>query len=159
WALGLAHDTDLTWWAEIAQLAVEFGAQGVPVTAELHDAAGARIAHLPHVLAAVLAASGAGGGPLTASLRAGPLTAAPPAPGSRVELVRAMTEGNRAALLPALDTALGMLGAARGSLASTGSLGATIKAGHAGTQALATMRSADYTSVRIDLRAQDASEA
>lgn len=159
WALCLAHDTELTWWAEIAQLAVEFGAQVVPVTAELHDAAVARISHLPHVLAAVLAAIGAEGGPLTLSLAAGSFTDGTRVAGSRVELVRAMTEGNRAALLPALDTALGMLGAARGSLASTGSLGATIKAGHAGAQALATMRSADYTSVRIDSRAQDASEA
>jgi prephenate dehydrogenase len=52
--------------------------------------------------------------------------------GSRPDLVRAMCEGNRAGLLAALDEALGQLGAARGSLASTGSLGATIVAGHRG---------------------------
>jgi prephenate dehydrogenase len=49
---------------------------------------------------------------------------------SRPDLVRAMCEGNRNALLEAVDDALGRLGAARGSLASTGALAATLQAGH-----------------------------
>lgn len=159
WALCLAHGTELAWWAEIAHLALELGAQVVPVTPELHDAAVARISHLPHVLAAVLAAVGAEAGPLTLSLAAGSFTDGTRVAGTRVDLVRAMTEGNRAALLPALDAALGMLGAARGSLASTGSLAATIEAGHEGRRALAALRAAASTSVRIDLRAPDAAEA
>jgi len=129
------------------------------VTPELHDAAVARISHLPHVLAAVLAAVGAEAGPLTLSLAAGSFTDGTRVAGTRVDLVRAMTEGNRAALLPALDAALGMLGAARGSLASTGSLAATIEAGHEARRALAALRAAASTSVRIDLRAPDAAEA
>jgi len=159
WALCLEHSTELTWWAEVAQLALELGAEVVPVTPEQHDAAVARISHLPHVLAAVLASVGADGGPLTLSLAAGSFTDGTRVAGTRVELTRAMTEGNRAALLPALDAALGMLGAARGSLASTGSLGAPLSAGHAGAQALAKARDASHSSVRIDLRAPDAGEA
>ena len=52
--------------------------------------------------------------------------------GTRPELVLAMCEGNRDALLAAVDDALGRLGVMRGALASTGSLAATVKAGHAG---------------------------
>ena len=52
--------------------------------------------------------------------------------GTRPELVLAMCEGNRDALLAAVDDALGRLGVMRGALASTGGLAATVKAGHAG---------------------------
>lgn len=159
WAVCLEHETELTWWAEVAQLALELGAEVVPVTPEQHDAAIARVSHLPHLLAIVLASIGADGGPLTLSLAAGSFTDGTRVAGTRVELVRAMTEGNRAALLPALDAALGMLGAARGSLASTGSLGAPIAAGHAGAQALADVRDAQCSTVQIDLRANDAGDA
>jgi prephenate dehydrogenase len=43
-----------------------------------------------------------------------------------------MCEGNRDALLAAVDDALGRLGVMRGALASTGGLAATVKAGYAG---------------------------
>lgn len=159
WAVCLDDRTDLTWWTEVAQLALDLGADVVPVTPEQHDAAVARISALPHLLAAVLAAVGADGGPLTLSLAAGSFTDGTRVAGTRVELTSAMTEGNRAALLPALDSALGILGAARGSLASTGSLGKVLGAGHAGAQALAAARAAGHTTVRIDLRATDAADA
>lgn len=159
WAVCLEHDTDLDAWSEAARLAIDAGAEVVPVTAAQHDAAVARISHLPHLLAAVLAAIGADGGPLTLSLAAGSFTDGTRVAGTRPELVRAMTEGNRSALLPALDDALGKLGAARGALASTGSLGATIRSGHAGAQALQAARNAESTSVRIDLGAPEAAEA
>jgi prephenate dehydrogenase len=42
-----------------------------------------------------------------------------------------MCEGNRDALLAAVDDALGRLGAMRGALASTGGLAATVNAGFA----------------------------
>ena len=45
-----------------------------------------------------------------------------------------MCEGNRDALLAAVDDALGRLGAMRGALASTGGLAATVRAGYAGRQ-------------------------
>ena len=51
--------------------------------------------------------------------------------GTRPELVLAMCEGNRHALLAASTTRLGRLGAMRGALASTGGLAATVNAGYA----------------------------
>ncbi|HET8640523.1 MAG TPA: prephenate dehydrogenase dimerization domain-containing protein, partial [Pseudonocardiaceae bacterium] len=92
----------------------------------------ARISHLPHLLAAVLATVGADGGALATALAAGSFRDGTRVAATRPELVAAMCEGNRAALLPVLDDALGRLGAARGSLASTGSLSATLRAGHEG---------------------------
>lgn len=123
-------------WADVAALALAAGAHVVPAGAEEHDAAVGRVSHLPHLLAAVLASVGADGGPLALALAAGSFRDGTRVAGSRPELVRAMCEGNRSGLLTALDDALGRLGAARGSLASTGSVGATIDAGHRGRVAL-----------------------
>ncbi|MEU7480038.1 prephenate dehydrogenase [Lentzea sp. NPDC042327] len=121
---------------DVMRLALDLGAHVVPTTPEEHDEAVARISHLPHILAAVLAAVGAGGGPLALALAAGSFGDGTRVAGSRPELVRAMCEGNRDALLMAVDDALGRLGAARGSLASTGGLAKTIEAGHEGRKAL-----------------------
>ncbi|MCC5697007.1 hypothetical protein LH612_28015 [Klebsiella pneumoniae] len=60
-------------------------------------------------------------------------------------MVRAMTEGNRAALLDALDDALGRIGAARGSLASTGSLKSTIDSGYSARESYAAMAAGKRT--------------
>lgn len=133
-------------WADVAELAWACGSRVVPAGAEEHDAAVARISHLPHIMAAVLAAVAAsdvthpgrgfdvdlGGLPLT--LAAGSFTDGTRVMDTRPELVVAMCEGNRSALLAAVDDALGRLGAARGSLASTGGLAATVAAGHTGRQ-------------------------
>ncbi len=158
WVACVEEDTDLAAWAEVAGLALDLGAHVVPLPAASHDEAVARISHLPHLLAAVLAAVGAQGGPLAMSLAAGSYTDGTRVAGSRPELVRAMTEGNRDALLPVLDEALGKLGAARGSLASTGGLAATVNAGHEGAQALAQARAARLAGVRVSLTAPDARE-
>jgi prephenate dehydrogenase len=92
------------------------------------------------------------------TLAAGSYTDGTRVAGSRPELVRAMTEGNRESLLPVLDEALGRLGAARGSLASTGGLAATINAGHEGAQALAASREMERAGVRVSLTAADSRE-
>jgi prephenate dehydrogenase len=136
WVVSVDDGVDLRVWADVARLALEAGASVVPATADDHDAAVARISHLPHLLAATLAAVGAEGGPLARALAAGSFRDGTRVAGSRPELVTAMCEGNKVALLPVLDEALGRLGAARGSLASTGSLGVTIRAGHGGRRAL-----------------------
>lgn len=156
WAVCVEDDTDLADWAEVAGLAVDLGAQAVPVAAVEHDGAVARVSHLPHLLAAVLASVGGYGGPLAASLAAGSFRDGTRVAGSSPELVRAMTEGNRDALLPVVDEALGMLGAARGSLASTGGLAATVNAGHEGARSVAEHRAADRTEIRVRLDAPDA---
>jgi prephenate dehydrogenase len=130
WVVSSDEGTDPLVWAQVATLALDCGAHVVPAGAAEHDAAVARISHLPHVLAAVLASSGAGGGPLALALGAGSYSDGTRVAASQPELVRAMCEGNRDALLDAVDDALGRLGAARGSLASTGALEATLRAGH-----------------------------
>lgn len=138
WAVAIENDTAIPAWREAALLALDCGARVVPVSAAEHDAAVARVSHLPHLLAAVLAAVGADGGPLALALAGGSFRDGTRVAGSPPELVRAMTEGNRGALLNAVDDALGRLGAARGSLASTGSLKSTVDAGHDGRAALMT---------------------
>jgi prephenate dehydrogenase len=102
-------------------------------------------------MAAVLAATGAEGGPLALSLAAGSFADGTRVAGTRAELVLAMCEGNRAPLLDAVDDALGRLGAARGALASTGGLAATVRAGNAGRAELMALRSGAREEVRIDL--------
>ncbi|MPZ85216.1 MAG: prephenate dehydrogenase [Actinophytocola sp.] len=151
WVVVADEDTDLGPWREAAELALDCGAHVVPTTAGEHDAAVARVSHLPHVLAAVLAATGADGGPLALALAAGSFTDGTRVAGTRADLVLAMCEGNRPALLDAVDDALGRLGAARGALASTGGLAATIRAGNAGRAELMGLRSAERGEVRVDL--------
>lgn len=158
WVACVEEDTDLGIWAEVAQLALDLGAHVVPIPADSHDETVARVSHLPHLLAAVLASVGAQGGPLAMSLAAGSYTDATRVAGTRPELVRAMTEGNRHALLPVLDEALGRLGAMRGSLASTGGLAVTINAGHEGAQTLAATRDVHRAGVRVNLSAPNARE-
>lgn len=135
WVVAADEGLDLEVWADVANLALATGAAVVPAAVDEHDAAVARISHLPHIMAAVLANVGAAGGPLALALAAGSFRDGTRVARSRPELVTAMCEGNRVALLAAVDDALGRLGAARGSLASTGGLAATIGAGHQGRMA------------------------
>ncbi|MFD2418329.1 prephenate dehydrogenase [Amycolatopsis pigmentata] len=156
WVVCVEEDTDLVAWTEVARLALDIGAHVVPLPAAAHDEAAARISHLPHLLAAVLATVGAQGGPAALTLAAGSYTDGTRVAGTRPELVRAMTEGNREALLPVLDEALGRLGAMRGSLASTGGLAATITAGNEAAREFARFRAATPAGVRVKLSAPDA---
>lgn len=158
WVVATDEETSPEAWRAVVSLALDCGAQVVPTTAREHDAAVARISHLPHLLAAVLAATGAEGGSLALSLAAGSFTDGTRVMGTRPELVLAMCEGNRGPLLTAVDEALGRLGAARGSLASTGGLAATVRAGHEARQALDDLRAADSEEIPIDLTDPEAFE-
>jgi prephenate dehydrogenase len=159
WVVTVEDDTDHDVLLDVLALALGSGAHVVPTTADEHDEAVGRISHLPHVLAAVLAAVGADGGPLALALAAGSFGDGTRVAGSRPELVLAMCEGNRSALLGAVDDALGRLGAARGSLASTGGLAKTIEAGHAARRALDDQRVAPQSDVTIDLTSSGALDA
>lgn len=159
WVVTAEADTALPTWRIMAELALDCGAHVVPISSSRHDAAVARVSHLPHVLAAVLASTGADGGPLALALAAGSFTDGTRVAGSRPELVLAMCEGNRDELLAAVDEALGKLGAARGALASTGSLKATIQSGSAGRKALVAHREAPRAGATIDLAAPGALDA
>jgi prephenate dehydrogenase len=159
WVVSVDGGSDRAVWAEVVGLALDCGAHVVPATAAEHDAAAARVSHLPHLLAAVLAAVGAGGGPLALALGAGSFTDGTRVAASHPELVRAMCEGNRAALVAALDDALGRLGAARVELVSTGTVDSTVRAGHLARRAFDASRSgSDRGSVQVDLEAPDAME-
>nr|WP_042184929.1 prephenate dehydrogenase [Kibdelosporangium sp. MJ126-NF4]CEL16344.1 Arogenate dehydrogenase [Kibdelosporangium sp. MJ126-NF4]CTQ94268.1 Arogenate dehydrogenase (EC 1.3.1.43) [Kibdelosporangium sp. MJ126-NF4] len=159
WVLTVEDETDADAWRAVAELVLDCGAQIVPASAAGHDDAVARISHLPHLLAAVLASVGADGGNLSLALAAGSYSDGTRVAGTRPELVRAMCEGNRGPLLDAVDDALGRLGAARGALASTGSLKATVEAGHRGWQASQDHRDAPRRPGRIDLTAPGARDA
>ena len=134
WVVAADDGLDLDVWRDVAELAWACGARVVPAAADEHDLAVARVSHLPHLLAAVLAAVGAGrpGDDLPLALAASSFADGTRVAGTRPELVLAMCEGNRDALLAAVDDALGRLGVMRGALASTGGLAATVKAGYAG---------------------------
>ena len=141
WVVASDDGLDLDVWADVAELAWACGARVVPAATDEHDIAVARVSHLPHLLAAVLAAVGAASeDELPLALAASSFADGTRVAGTRPELVLAMCEGNRDALLGAVDDALGRLGAMRGALASTGGLAATVHAGHAGRQRWAAAR-------------------
>ncbi|MCX6467224.1 MAG: prephenate dehydrogenase/arogenate dehydrogenase family protein, partial [Pseudonocardiales bacterium] len=129
WVVAADDGLDLDVWRDVAELAWACGARVVPAAADEHDLAVARISHLPHLLAAVLAAVGAAGDDdLTLSLAAGSFADGTRVAGTRPELVLAMCEGNRDALLSAVDDALGRLGAMRGAHGCAGPPRATRRA-------------------------------
>ena len=130
WVVAADDGLDVQVWRMVAQLALDCGAHVVPAAAAEHDRAVARISHLPHVLAAVLAAVGDDGGELALSLAAGSFRDGTRVAGTRPELVRAMCEANDGALLQAMDDAMARLAAARESLRDTGSLADVIGSGH-----------------------------
>jgi prephenate dehydrogenase len=156
WAVTLEDETTVEAWREAAQLALDCGARVVPTSAAEHDSAVARISHLPHVFAAVLAAVGADGGPLALSLAAGSFRDGTRVAESAPDLVRAMTEGNRVALLDAVDDALGRLGAARGALASTGALKSTVDSGYEARGSWAALQNAERKRTTINLNTRTA---
>lgn len=130
WVTCMEEDSDIANWLPVARLALALGCRVVPVEALAHDQAVARISHLPHLFACALAQVGEMGGELSMSLAAGSFADGTRVAATRPELIRAMTENNAAALVMALDDALGILGVARASLASTGSLQKITSGGH-----------------------------
>ncbi|MET7773143.1 prephenate dehydrogenase [Nocardia sp. NPDC005366] len=148
WAVGVDPGTHARTWTRVARLALDCGAVVVPVTAEDHDHAVARISHLPHVLAEALAIAGAGGGPLALGLAAGSFRDGTRVAATAPDLVRAICEPNRDALLTVLDDMLTVLGAARDNLREQGSLVDLIAAGHDGRMAYETAERWEITDIR-----------
>jgi prephenate dehydrogenase len=94
WALCLEPGTELPRWLRVAEVALAVGAEVVPVTAAEHDDAVAAISHVPHLLAAALAAAAADAGPLALALAAGSFRSGTRVIGSDPAFVTAMVEGN-----------------------------------------------------------------
>lgn len=130
WVTSLTEDSQVEDWAAVARLALALGSKVVPADPRAHDEAVARISHLPHLLALSLAQVGQNGGALALSLAAGSFADGTRVASTRPDLIRAMTEMNTEALVDATDELLGLLGVARGSLASTGSLRTLTENGH-----------------------------
>ncbi|MET8773524.1 prephenate dehydrogenase [Nocardia sp. NPDC004654] len=148
WAVGVDPGTHADPWRRVAALALDCGSVVVPVVAEEHDRAVARISHLPHVLAEALAIAGAGGGPLALGLAAGSFRDGTRVAGTAPELVRAICEPNADALLAVLEETLTVLGAARDALAEDGSLADLTRAGHDARNGYETARRWEITDVR-----------
>jgi prephenate dehydrogenase len=94
WAVCLEPGTELPRWLRVAEVALAVGAEVVPVTAAEHDDAVAAISHVPHLLAAALAAAAADAGPLALALAAGSFRDGTRVMGSDPAFVTAMVEGN-----------------------------------------------------------------
>jgi prephenate dehydrogenase len=102
WAVCLEPETELPRWLRVAELALAVGAEVVPVTAAEHDEAVAAISHVPHLLAAALAAAAGTAGPLALALSAGSFRDGTRVAGSDPGFVTAMVEGNAASTAAAL---------------------------------------------------------
>jgi prephenate dehydrogenase len=115
WALCLEQETSLPDWLELAALVTSLGARAVPTTAHEHDHSVATVSHVPHLLAAALAAR-VSADPLAGTLAAGSfrdgtrVAASPPA------LIAAMCGGNAGPVRDALAAVLADLEAARAAL-------------------------------------------
>jgi len=129
WVVSADDGVDPEIWTQVARLALDCGAVVVPAESVEHDAAAARISHLPHVLAEALALSGAAGGDLALGLAAGSFRDGTRVAGSAPGLVRAICEGNRDALLATLDETLDVLARARAELSDEGTLAGLVEPG------------------------------
>ncbi|HLL69580.1 MAG TPA: prephenate dehydrogenase/arogenate dehydrogenase family protein [Micromonosporaceae bacterium] len=117
------EQTRIADWMELAALITTLGARVVPATAGDHDRAVASVSHVPHLLAAAIAATAASD-PLALTLAAGSFRDGTRVAASRPELVAAMCGGNAAAVGAALDRVLADLTAGRTALHSIDPIGA-----------------------------------
>ncbi|WP_459610554.1 prephenate dehydrogenase [Corynebacterium urogenitale] len=113
----MASERWLDAWSRVVAMARHTGADVVVARARKHDSAVARISHLPHVLAETLAVAGDNGGPLALTLAASSFRDGTRVAGTAPDLVRAMCENNREALVTALDESIALLQQARDGLA------------------------------------------
>src|SRR4051812_25144700 len=110
WALCVEAGTELPRWLRVAEVALAVGAEVVPVTAAEHDDAVAAISHVPHLLAAALAAAAAEAGPLALALAAGSFRDGTRVIGGDPAFVTAMVEGNAGPTAAALARVQAQLG-------------------------------------------------
>src|ERR671929_186226 len=109
WALCVEPGTELPRWLRVAEVALAVGAEVVPVTAAEHDDAVAAVSHVPHLLAAALAAAAGEAGPLALTLAAGSFRDGTRVIGSDPAFVTALVEGNAGPTAAALARVLEQL--------------------------------------------------
>ncbi|MGY1615319.1 prephenate dehydrogenase [Geodermatophilus sp. SYSU D00691] len=129
WAVCLEPGTELPRWLRVAEVALQVGAEVVPVTAAEHDDAVAAVSHVPHLLAAALAAAAGEAGPLALTLAAGSFASGTRVVGSDPDFVTAMVEGNAAPTAAALERVLAQLGRPWPELVAAGHAVATRRTG------------------------------
>ena len=117
WVLCLAENTDMDDVLRLGELVCRLGARLVPATAAEHDAAAARISHVPHVAAAALTLLARD--PLSRAMAAGSFTDGTRVAATRPELVTAMCAGNAVAVGAELDRLIAELTAARQRVSSS----------------------------------------
>jgi prephenate dehydrogenase len=115
WVLCLEEDTAHGDWLELAALLTALGARVVPATADEHDRAVAAVSHVPHLVAAAVAALTAPD-QLAATLAAGSFRDGTRVAASAPHLIAAMCGGNARLVAETLDTVLAELAAARAAL-------------------------------------------
>jgi prephenate dehydrogenase len=120
WALCVEPGTELARWLRVAEVALAVGAEVVPVTAAEHDDAVAAVSHVPHLLAAALAAAAGEAGPLALALAAGSFRDGTRVIGSDPGFVTAMVQGNAGPTAAALARVLGQLARPWPELVATG---------------------------------------
>ena len=130
WVISVDEHVDADVWTMVMALALDCGAVVVPAKSDEHDAAAARISHLPHLLAEALAVT-AGEVPLAFALAAGSFRDGTRVAATAPDLVRAMCEANTQQLLPALERTIELLTNARDVLADNGSVADLVDEGHA----------------------------
>ncbi|MEV0682236.1 prephenate dehydrogenase [Nocardia sp. NPDC050378] len=147
WAVGVDEGTRVQPWSRVVRLALDCGSVVVPVVAEEHDRAVARISHLPHVLAEALAAAGASGGELALGLAAGSFRDGTRVAGTAPDLVRAICEPNATALGLVLDQTIDALVRARDTLRTDATLGELVETGYRGRTAYENRARWDITGI------------
>lgn len=105
WVLTLDANTAIGSWRRVASLVCNLGAHVVPADPAAHDAAVARVSHLPHVLAAVLTLIGTED-PLAGCVAAGSFADATRVAATRPELSAAMCDENAVELAAVIDQAV-----------------------------------------------------
>lgn len=126
WVLCLEPgETALDDWLLLARLFTGMGARVVPVTAAEHDTAVARISHVPHLFASVLAAQ-VSADPLAGALAAGSFRDGTRVAATRAELTAAMCGGNRDAVRDELRRLIGELETMAAALEAPDAIGALV---------------------------------
>lgn len=120
WVLCLEPDSHVDTWLRVARLVTGIGARVVPSAAADHDAAVAAVSHVPHLLAAALAATVVDAGPLALTLAAGSFRDGTRVAATAPELPTAMCRLNRAAVASALAEMTQRLSADPGPLIQAG---------------------------------------
>jgi prephenate dehydrogenase len=116
WVLCLEPDTSLGDWLTVADVVTRLGARVVPSTADEHDRAVALISHVPHLLAAALAAAVTD--PLARALAAGSFRDGTRVAARPPHQIAAICGGNAAAVGPALAAIRGALAEAAAAVDS-----------------------------------------